>query len=147
MKNTRTCLSAFALVLTLIMPGVRAIAQESPCAADAAKFCKDLKDQARKDCMKSHEADLSDACKAKRTEWKGKAAENNPCAADMEKFCKDSKGKDRMDCMKSHETDLSDACKAKMAERKGHQKGMRHGKKDADTSVAAPANAPAPATK
>ena len=72
MKNTRTCLSAFALVLTLIMPGVRAIAQESPCAADAAKFCKDLKDQARKDCMKSHEADLSDACRLRDPSGKEK---------------------------------------------------------------------------
>ena len=147
MKNAKTWLSIFALVLALVVPGVRAIAQEGPCKADMEKFCKDSSGKDRMKCMKQHQAELSEACKAKIAARKEKMMENHPCAADMEKFCKDSKGKDRMDCMKSHETDLSDACKAKMAERKGHQKGMRHGKKDADTSVAAPANAPAPATK
>ena len=126
MKSTKRCLSAFALALALIMPGIRAIAQESPCKADMEKFCKDAKGKDRMDCMKTHQADLSDACKAKMAEHKGKGMENNPCAADMEKFCKDAKGKDRMDCMKTHEADLSDACKAKMAERKSGKKDHPH---------------------
>ena len=151
MKNTKTWLSVLALVLALVIPGVRAIAQESPCKADMEKFCKDAKGPDRMACMKTHQADLSDACKAKMAGWKEKGAENHPCAADIEKFCKDAKGPDRMACMKTHQADLSDACKAKMAGQKEHHKGMKSGKKDSSAPIvpvaAAPATEPAPATK
>ena len=61
MKNTKTWLSAAALVAALIVPGVLAFAQESPCKADMEKFCKDAKGMDRMECMKAHQADMSEA--------------------------------------------------------------------------------------
>jgi hypothetical protein len=120
MKNGKILLSAIVLVLALAVSGVRAFTQEGPCKADMEKFCKDAKDGDRMACMKSHKADLSDACKAKMAAWKEKAAEDHPCAADMEKFCKDVKPGEGgiIACLKQHEAELSDGCKARTAEAK-----------------------------
>jgi len=141
MKNNKIVLSSLVFVLALAAPCARAFAQQGPCKADAEKFCKDSKGTDRMACLKTHEADLSDACKAKMAGHKGKGMESHPCAPDAEKFCKDSKGMDRMACLKTHEADLSDACKAKMA---GHKEGR--GDKQPNVEVTAPQAAPATQT-
>jgi hypothetical protein len=48
--------------------------KQSPCAADMQKFCKDVKPGEGRliACMKAHETELSDACKARRTGGMGR---------------------------------------------------------------------------
>ena len=69
-----TLASGFALALAA--PAFSAEKGKGPCAADAAKFCKDVKpgEGRVKACLKEHEKDLSQACrdrKALRAEKRG----------------------------------------------------------------------------
>jgi hypothetical protein len=93
-----------------------------PCKADMEKFCKDAKaaNGGKMQCMKEHEKDLSEACKARMEAGRQQMMKKNPCMADMQKFCKGIKpgGGRLMDCMKQHEADCSDACKAGMVSKK-----------------------------
>jgi hypothetical protein len=92
------------------------------CKADMDKLCPDVKggpgEKLR--CLKEHDKDLSEACKAKMAAGKQEMMKKNPCLADMQKFCKDVKpGEGRvMDCMKAHEAEFSEGCKADMAAKK-----------------------------
>ena len=56
------------IVLTIVLLIPTAAMAEGPCKADREKFCKDVipGKGAVKACMKQHEAELSDACKAAR---------------------------------------------------------------------------------
>ena len=110
------------------------------CKADAEKFCKDVKPGGGRvmACLKAHEDQLSDSCKAKGAEKKAEFKEKHPkmaaameaCKADKEKFCKDVEpGEGRIvDCMKSHATDLSSSCRETI-ERKHHENGGDHKEK------------------
>lgn len=119
MKRIKS-LAALGLAMALFAPVLKAAGQEGPCRADMEKFCKDSTGKDRMACMKQHEADLSDACKAKRAEMKEKNAAKHPCMADGEKLCSGMRPGDGkfMSCMKQHESELSEGCKAKMAEMK-----------------------------
>jgi hypothetical protein len=66
-----------ALMIALFVP--TAAMAKSECTADREKFCKDVigKSGALGPCMKQHEAELSEACKAERAaKFKEKQAIN-----------------------------------------------------------------------
>ena len=96
----------------------------SACTADEQKFCPDATTaKERTQCLKSHEADLSQGCKDLRTRaanarakaQEKMAAMKDACKSDAETLCKDVKpgrgGSALTQCLQSHETDLSAACK------------------------------------
>lgn len=90
---------------------------EGPCAADAKKFCGDVKAGGGRlaRCMKSHEAELSPACRNEMQARAEKAEQvRQDCRADAEKFCKGIRpGGGRIAaCLKSHQAELSPACAA-----------------------------------
>jgi len=71
-----------ALVLMALGFSMNAFADgwaKGPCAEDVKKLCSDVeKGEGRViKCLKEHEAQLSEACKAKRDEKKGKRKEMN----------------------------------------------------------------------
>lgn len=91
--------------------------REGPCAADAKKFCGDVKPGGGRiaQCMKAHEAQLSPACQEgmkERAEKAGKVREE--CKADAEKFCQGVKpgGGRIVSCLKSRQAELQPACAA-----------------------------------
>jgi hypothetical protein len=86
---------------------------DDACAADRAKFCADAKGLKGKNaCMKEHEADLTDACKAQRANLGAAMDElHKDCEADAAKLCPGAKGPARGKCMKEHEAELSQPCK------------------------------------
>ena len=96
------------------------------CKDEVQKFCKDAEKGKIGDCLKQHEADLSDGCKAgmkDRAERKHKEAREkvkDACKGDVEKLCKDSEKGKVGECLKQHKDELSDDCKA--AREKMHEK-------------------------
>jgi hypothetical protein len=87
------------------------------CKADVEQFCKDVKPGQGRiwSCLKSHDAELSQACKDRMDQMreKGKAF-GMACREDAKKFCKDVRpGQGRIvSCLKNHQGDLSESCKA-----------------------------------
>jgi len=70
MKRWRTLMLTLLLTLTLgfLVLTWPAVAQDRPCAADVQKLCKDLGPDNQGgmiQCLKDHDTDLSDACKAR----------------------------------------------------------------------------------
>lgn len=108
-------LSALAITPVALTLTRQAFAQDRPCLADAQRLCKDLAPDNRSgmmQCLKDHEADLSDACKARMQTFA-----HEPCAEDAGKLCKDVEPGNRLQmvhCLKEHETDLSEACKGRL---------------------------------
>jgi hypothetical protein len=112
-----------ASTIALLAAGVAANAGaqgrkgEGPCAADAKKFCGDVKPGGGRvvKCMKSHEAELSPACQAemKRAEERIEQVKEE-CNADAKKFCKGIRpgGGRILACLKSHQSELAPACAA-----------------------------------
>jgi len=100
-----------------------ASAQEGPCAADVKKFCKDAKPGGGRimQCMKQHEAELSQACKDHSKMAKAEMEKvHEACKGDAEKLCKDVKpGGGRIArCLKEHQQQVSPGCKNAMQEAK-----------------------------
>jgi len=93
----------------------------SACTPDEQQFCPDAKTaKERTQCLKDHEADLSQGCKDLRakavnagTKKQAKTATmKEVCKSDAEMLCKDVKvGRAMTQCLQSHEADLSMACK------------------------------------
>jgi hypothetical protein len=90
--------------------------QKGVCKADVEKFCKGIKPGQGRiwSCMKSHEADLSQACR----DHMAKKRENmkefmSSCKADVKKLCKDvPRGQGRViGCLKGKMNELSESCK------------------------------------
>lgn len=104
------------------------------CKSDLAALCKDVKGGhgEKLSCLKEHEAELSEGCKADFAKRKEELAKKSPCLADVEKFCKDAEaGKGGiMTCLKAHEAELSEACKAKQAEKKENRKARKKEKRE-----------------
>ncbi len=87
------------------------------CKADVEKFCKDIKPGKGRilSCLKSHEADLSQACRDHVAQVRENAKEfMTACKPDVKKFCRTiPRGKGRgLACLKSHKDELSESCKA-----------------------------------
>lgn len=90
-----------------------------PCQEDVRKYCAKVKPGRGRmsRCLKEHDADLSQACKAHLENMREHMLEaREACSDDAKKFCEDAKpGQGRIvACLKSHENELSDACKEEM---------------------------------
>jgi hypothetical protein len=108
--------------------------EEGACKADVQKFCGDVKPGggAIKDCMKAHQADLSQGCKDNMAEGKQKMEEKmqaikQACGADLKQYCANvTPGEGReFACLHSYSDKISAGCKAALPKR-----GMHHGDKD-----------------
>ncbi len=121
--------------------------EEGACREDIKKLCGDVKpgEGAIRNCMKTHEADLSQGCKDNMAEGKKKFEEKKkeiqqPCQADIKQFCANvTPGEGReFACLRAYEDKISAGCKEKLPKRgmamhKGM--GMEHSggdKKDYD---------------
>ena len=94
---------------------------EGPCAADVAKFCKDVQPGGGRiaKCLKEHEKELSATCKQHNAESKRHWKETTQaCHDDVLKFCKDVKpgGGRIVQCLKEHQNELSPECKERLAQ-------------------------------
>lgn len=109
------------MIFAAMLIAVSNISAKGECKADREKFCKEIKKgdhKAMHSCMASHEAELSGACKAHRTELREKSRDiKKACKADYKKLCKEVKpGQGRIiQCLKSKEAELSGACKEALA--------------------------------
>ncbi len=128
-------LALLGLVAVSLVWSTPTLAQEKTqrrgaCAEDEQKLCPDAKTRReRAQCLKSHEAELSQACKDRRARMaqvreKGvakRARMQEACKGDTETFCKDVKpGRGSLTkCLKSHEVELSAACKDALPKGKG----------------------------
>jgi len=118
--SIRSALVSTVFALFAVSAATTAHAQrkgDGPCAADAKKFCSDVKPgQGRiHNCMASHQAELSPACQA-QIKQAAERLENlaKACKADAEKYCKGVRpGAGRvLSCLKGRESDLAPACAA-----------------------------------
>lgn len=125
------------LAVSAVLWSPTALAQEKAqpmgaCAQDAQKFCPDAKTpQQRAQCLKSHEAELSQGCKelqARAANARAKAQEKTAmlqaaCKIDAETLCKGVKtgrgGSGLRQCLQSHEAELSAECKDALPKGKG----------------------------
>jgi hypothetical protein len=102
------------VVFSLLALPLSARAQDA-CKADAEKLCKDIPPGGGRiiGCLKSHEADLSPACKERMAAGKARMERvKEACKPDVEKFCQGIKpGDGRIAaCLKSHDSELAPAC-------------------------------------
>lgn len=112
--------AAFAIVARAEDGGKKG---SGPCKADVEKFCKDIKPGEGRiiKCMKEHESELSEACKATRGEKKEAMREGiAACREDIQSKCSGVKpGEGRIiKCLKEHEADLKPACRDSVSQNK-----------------------------
>jgi len=96
-----------------------------PCVADAEKLCPGVKPgQGRvAQCLKSHQTEMSDACKQHIAEFREEA---KSCQADVEKLCPGAKaGRERHECMRAHQDQVSPECKEFFAKAMEHRGEVR----------------------
>ena len=100
-------------------------ARTEACKGDLDKLCKGVKGGHgnKLGCLKDHEKELSEGCKAWMEAEKLEFTKNHPCTAETDKFCGSvKKGEGRIaDCLKEHEKDLSETCRADFAKRKAER--------------------------
>ncbi len=111
--------------------------EEGACRDDVKKLCGDVKPGGGdiRDCLKTHEADLSQGCKDNMAEGKKKFEEmkkelDAACKADLKQFCANvTPGQGReIACLKAYEDKISAGCKEKLPKRGMHKgMGMKHG--------------------
>lgn len=99
----------FALVL--------AAAASHPCMEDAKKLCQGIEPGGGRiaACLKSHQADLSAACKEKIAEFREEVRDvMAACKDDAQKLCAKVKpGRGRMiRCLKKNQSEVSPGCAA-----------------------------------
>jgi hypothetical protein len=110
--------------------------EEGACQEDVKKLCGDVKPGggAFHDCLKTHEADLSQGCKDNIADVKKKFEDKRKevmeaCQADIKQFCANvTPGEGReFACLRAYEDKISAGCKEKMPKRgMGTHKGMEH---------------------
>lgn len=120
----------FVFAAAMVLGAGVANAGEHACKADHEKFCKDVKPGEGRiaACMKSHEAELSAACKSNIAERAAHAKElAGACKDDREKLCPGVQpGEGRIAaCFEDNAAKLSAGCKAKLATHGKHLKEMR----------------------
>lgn len=108
--------------------------EHGACKADLEKFCAGVEpgEGRMMKCLKEHEAELSEGCRAMKGGVKDKMQEKGreleaACKADKEKLCKDVEpGEGRIvKCMKEHEAELSEKCRGMMKEKHEKMQGMK----------------------
>ncbi len=112
-----------AAAVFCITVAAEASAQQKPgpCAEDAAKLCKGVKQGEGRmvQCLKQHENELSSGCKEQAAEVKEKIHDfASACKEDMKKLCAETKpgGGRLVQCLKQHEAELSAGCKQRMTQ-------------------------------
>jgi len=115
--SVRTLLLSLGLVsLNGLVSAARA---DDACAGDRERLCKEARGfRARAACMKEHEGELSEACKAQRAQVKEAVEEvREECRPDADRLCKGIEpGRGRIHaCLKSHREELSAGCKQAIA--------------------------------
>lgn len=112
---TGTVVTALCLIVAVAYTEEEA-EQKGVCKADVQKFCKDVKPGKGRiwSCMKSHEGELTQACK----DHMAKKRENmkefmSSCKNDVNRLCKDvPRGQGRViGCLKGKMNELSENCK------------------------------------
>jgi len=102
------------------------------CKNEVEKFCKDAEKGKIGDCLKQHEADLSDTCKAgmmkhaKNKLKEAAVAAKDACKADVDQFCKDAEKGKVGECLTQHADALSADCKTAREKMQAHAKTVRH---------------------
>lgn len=100
-----------ALAVGIVLSIGSAVSAQEACRAEAEKFCAGMKPGEGKllKCLQGHEADLSDACKARLNTVNQFMA----CVEDIMHFCPGEVpvGGEAIKCLRQHDTDLSTACK------------------------------------
>jgi hypothetical protein len=142
MNKTKAWCLSIAIVLGIGLTGSQPLwaFTDGACREDAQKLCGDVKpgEGGVRDCLKSHETQLSQGCKDNIAQMKQKHAEmkekhqemhkeaEEACKADIQQYCANvTQGEGRTwHCLKAYEDKISVGCKEKMMERKG----MRHHK-------------------
>jgi Cysteine rich repeat len=109
----RFVLHASLAAFLLLSPQLAFADDAHPCNADRDKFCKGMKPGELHQCMKQHEAELSPACQAQRSQRKD-ARKNvaQACKDDAQKFCPDG-GKAQgglLKCLSGHAGEVQPAC-------------------------------------
>lgn len=108
------------LILTIFTAAVLAagsISAKGECQADRQKFCGKVMKGDHKgmwQCMKSHEAELSEPCKNHISAVREKSRDiKKNCKADYKKLCKNEKSGDGriIKCLRKNEASLSEGCK------------------------------------
>jgi len=92
---------------------------QNACKEDSAKFCKDVEPGGGRlaQCLKTHESELTPACRETMTAAKAKIqGAHEACADDVQKFCTEVKpgGGRVMKCLKQNEKGLSPECREKL---------------------------------
>jgi hypothetical protein len=104
-------------------PALAQVPRRGPCFADAQRLCPDAKMIGeRAQCLKSHEAELSPACKARRERVRAQVtAIKEECLGDVERLCKDVPpgGGSIARCLKAHKAELSPACQDALPKGRG----------------------------
>ena len=102
-----------------------------PCAADVQKFCASVQPGGRRiiDCLKSHEADLSAACKAREAKGEARKEERKEAREAVHAACKDDVAKlcggvtpgggNVMRCLRDNKDKVSATCKNTLAAERG----------------------------
>ena len=105
-----------------------------PCAADVQKFCASVQPGGGRiiECLKSHEADLSPACKAREAKGEVRRAERKESREAVHAACKDDVAKlcgsvapgggNVMRCLRDHRDQVSAGCKSTLAEQRGQRR-------------------------
>jgi hypothetical protein len=116
LQQHRADLSALC-AKSLPQPKPTSAKQGSDCSADVERFCKGLtgRPAAILQCLKGHEAELSEACRASLAKT-SPAVESAvvPCADDFKRFCADvaPQAGARNKCLLDHKSEVSRPCLA-----------------------------------
>ncbi|MBL8034584.1 MAG: hypothetical protein JNJ69_12845 [Leptospiraceae bacterium] len=109
------------LLIGALTIGAIGISAKGECQQDREKFCKNAPKgdhKAMYECMKSHEAQLSEGCKEHRQLLREKSKDiQKACKKDYKKLCKGEKpGQGRIiKCLKQNESSLSADCKSALS--------------------------------
>ena len=105
------------VILAATLIAATTVSAKGECQADRQKFCAKVMKGDHKgmwQCIKSHEAELSEPCKNHIAHVREKSRDiKTNCKADYKKLCKQEKsGEGRIiKCLKANEASLSQGCK------------------------------------
>ncbi|MCX5796150.1 MAG: hypothetical protein NTY77_11695 [Elusimicrobia bacterium] len=92
--------------------------RSGPCKPDVERFCKDAEQGLIGECLKKHEAALSDACQAgiqehaQKNVTAAREQAKDACKADAARFCKGVEKSKVGDCLQKHNDELFVDCRA-----------------------------------